>query len=174
MRSKAKQPRQESTSPKQQEQESVCAAWPWQQSLPFLSLAVEMGPYRNYEDSLLMQRHLELSEMPNHMLYGFHLFLPKRYIPFKTSVAFARLTRLWGTPRDLKRCYKSLFRVRPPVSLCVPVAKLSFEFLQPELSSVLLLLREFADNSSKHYIFPAVSEVSVEQAHPEELINTSR
>lgn len=145
--------------------------------LAFFSLAVEMESYRNYEDSLLMQRHLVLSEMPNPILYGVHLFLPKRYVPFKTSVAFVRLTRLWGTPRDLKRCYKSLFRVRTSVSLCCKVfqlLKLSFEFLQPELSSVLLLLREFAVNSSKHYTFPAVSEVSVEQAHPEELKNTSR
>lgn len=62
------------------------------------------------------------------------------------------------------------------MSLCCKVfqlLKLSFEFLQPELSSVLLLLSEFAVNSSKH-VFPAVSEVSVEQAYPEEVINTSR
>lgn len=62
------------------------------------------------------------------------------------------------------------------MSLCCKVfqlLKLSFEFLQPELSSVLLLLSEFAVNSSK-YVFPAVSEVSVEQAYPEEVINTSR
>lgn len=62
------------------------------------------------------------------------------------------------------------------MSLCCKVfqlLKLSFEFLQPEVSSVLLLLSEFAVNSSKHYILPAVSEVSVQQAHLE-LINTSR
>lgn len=54
----------------------------------------------------------------------------------------------------------------------VQLLKLSFEFLQPGLSNVLLLLSEFAINSSKH-ISPAASEVSVETAYPEEVINTS-
>ena len=53
----------------------------------------------------------------------------------------------------------------------VQLLKLSLELLQPEMSSVLLLLSEFAVNSSKH-ISAAVSEVSVEQAYPEEVIKS--
>lgn len=57
-----------------------------------------------------MQRHLVLSEMPKHILYGFYLFLPKEYVAFKTSVVFVRLTRPLGYPRDLKQHYKFLFK----------------------------------------------------------------
>lgn len=116
--------------------------------------------------------HLVLSEMPKHILYGFQLFLPKGKVAHKTSA----VSDLLGTLRDLKWHYKSVFKEQdpPPVCLCCKVVRLlrlSFEFLQPELSSVLLLLSEFVVNSSKH-ISPAVSEVSVEQACPEEVINT--
>lgn len=109
--------------------------------------------------------------MPKHILYGFHLFLPKGKVAHKTSA----VSDLLGTLRDLK-WHKSVSKEQdPPVCLCckvVQLLKLSFEFLQPEPSSVLLLLSEFVVNSSKH-ISPAVSEVSVEQAYPEEVINTS-
>lgn len=65
--------------------------------LSFFSLPVEMESYRSYKDSLLIQRHP--SGMSKHILYGFHPFLPKRYVAFKTSVVSVRLTRPLGYPQ---------------------------------------------------------------------------
>lgn len=142
--------------------------------LAFFSLAVEMESYRNYKGSLLLWRHLVLSEMPKHILYGFHLFLPKGYVAFKTSVVFVRLTRPLWYPRDLKWHYKSLFKECGPLYLCAARCSSCSSSHLSFCSSVLLLSGDFAVNSSRHYIFPAFFEVSVEQAHPEEWINTSR